>query len=308
MRIADAPCARTPCAGVSRAEVIVVIVFLGVAGLVGWWLVDPSRPGSALHAAGSTADRANLRAIATALTAWSVTHDGNLPLPSTLDTRNHTVETPGTRKDTTANIMSLLVQHGLLVPETLVSPLERNPAITPISGYDYDRPDAAVDPDRALWDPSFRADFTTGTGHVSYAHLLPHAERVSVWHAEAPPGQPWLSARGPEVEAIDLVDPNRPLPIWTNPDSYTLDKPARSGGWRGPVASADTSVRFARSAAPTWLHHRFAARSRPDVLFADESDDPSHQNTFLSIFVDPGPDPQPGAGPSARPRPRAVWD
>src|SRR4029077_3022728 len=110
---------------------------------------------------------------------------------------DQTVGDSGHTKDTTANILSLLVFNGGVSPEMLINPAESNTdQIQRADDYNYTAPRSAVSAANALWDPAFRGTpedpirfwgkAVAGTvdkkpGNQSYAHLIPTGNRLKMW-------------------------------------------------------------------------------------------------------------------------------
>lgn len=237
-------------------------------------------------------DRTQLRGIAQGLVLWSQNHDDRFPLPSELDPDNTTAAAPGSRKDTTANIMSILIFEGYVPPEILISPVETNGNIGYDTDYTFDAPPTAVNPEIALWDPAFNADFRdlNRPGNVSYAHLLPFGERLNNWKNTSNATTAVLANRGPEITAIEPRAAKPPSLTYANPDTYTFTFHGSRRSWSGNVGFADVHVDLWDGPSSESNPYTFDAGPRPDVLFYDEPDDAAHLNAFLGIFVEPADD------------------
>lgn len=280
--------------GITRTDAAALVVFVVIA--IAFVALLAGRPTCGGRSR-VVRDAAQLRTIAHALALLSEDHGGHVPLPSAVDADGDTVDVDGPRKDVSANLFSLAVYAGLVPVETLVSPVEPNDRIAVDDDYAYDAPPAAVRPDRARWDPAFAADFTEGPANLSYAHLPP-ARLGAVRWAPLDPATPVLANRGPRVANVRYVA-GRAAPAITNPRSLTFLAHGTDDMWEGHVVHTDGSARFAFTLAPDGLTYQSTSGTRPDVLFYDEPDDIGPHNTFLSVFVDPGP-----AGDAYR----AVWD
>lgn len=151
--------------GITLVEVLITIVLIVVA-LAIFALVALSR--TKAHVL-KQYDAAQLRGISVSMQVWANSNNDLYPLPSLIDINNDTVPELGTAKDTTANIFSLMLWNEMFTPDLLVSPAEPSEKIQVRNDYQYEKPPSAVNPDKAMWDPSFNIDFTTGTGHLSYA-------------------------------------------------------------------------------------------------------------------------------------------
>ncbi len=102
------------------------------------------------------------------LIVWASNNNGSYPLPSQLDVANMTVAEKGRAKDTTANILSLLIFNGHISTEMCICPDEANKRIANFEDYEYSNPKKAVKPQEAMWDPAFSTDFTKGKGNWSW--------------------------------------------------------------------------------------------------------------------------------------------
>lgn len=242
----------------------------------------------------------NLRQIGQGMILWAQSHADQYPLPSELDGSNFTVQDPRSARDTTANIMSILVYAGYCKPETLVSPAETNPNIEVCKGYAFKQPPTAVSPAKALWDPALRADFTAGTkGNVSYAHMCPHGSRLSRWSNTFQSNEPVLADRAPEIKSVTYAQDNSAVTVeLANPSSNTLKYSKEPGTWSGHLFHNDAHVDF----KDTTLGHtksitakdlartvKFAEdRTHPDLWMYDEPDDKPAANDYIGIFTASG--------------------
>ncbi len=191
-------------AGFTIIEFCVLIAFVLVLVLVAAAVIIPTLSMKKTTAS-MLRDATQQRNIHSAFVLWAESNDDNYPLPSVVDVDNYTVSELGRAKDTTANIMSILVSEGFITPELLVSPFDRKyDRIRTYDDYEVEHPSGAVDPERALWDPKLSADFTSeAAGNISYAHLIPQGLRLDEWKFTSKPDKVILSNRGPELRLIE---------------------------------------------------------------------------------------------------------
>jgi len=260
--------------GLTLIEVLVVILFVAIG------IYLPTLQHSN-HGAGYRAlkDSTQFRGISQAMVLFADENDGMFPLPSIVDGDSTTVPGPTEAKDTTANMFSALIMTGLVTPEMLISPSEVNGNIEECENYEFDEPSAAADPPNARWDPAFRADFTTGIGNVSYAHLMPSEDRMSLWRTDAPATTPIVGNRGPRVEKKggELV---------ADAESNTFLIHGGRKSWEGNIVFADGHADFLKS----------MTLPDGDHLFFDEE---APGNANLGIFVEAG---------KTRDQFKAIWD
>lgn len=244
----------------------------------------------------SWADATRVRAIGQGFILWADAADGIYPLPSKLDLANATVAEEGRAKDTTANILSVLVSDGYITAEVLVSRVENSDLISTYEGYEHEYVLAAVDPERAIWDPGMSADFTSEAGgNISYAHLIPDTARLDMWTNNYRADQALLANRGPEISTVSYAD-GYVETEFVNPKSRTLQfhKGARNK-WSGNIGYNDNHVDLVtdlygqgkrvgnESQEPQLMRDSV---SYHDVIFHDEEDFPS--NHYLGIFTRAG--------------------
>lgn len=304
---------------------LVVLGFVGGAGLLAAGVAAQPEGGAgedprARAARLAPADMNNVRAIGQAMVVWANNNQDSYPLPSRLDKARFTVAEKGASADTTANIYSILVFAGSIKPEALISPLENNPRIEAKADYAFKDPPAAVSPARALWDPSFSADFTDPArkGNASYAHLMPFGARAERWSNTFAADEIQLGTRGPEIAGAtysDAEDLAMAQPANTGSNTLSFFGPADAAGskpvgerWAGHLAFADNHVEYrevpiddgALVAGEQWPMYRVAEdRKRRDVWCFDEPGDGKRANTYLGIFTTAGA--QAGQW-------RAIWD
>ncbi len=261
-------------------------------------------------------DALQIRGFQMAFTQFAQNNAGTFPLASEYDKNNARWTGTPESKHTTANIFSLLLAENLATPEMCVSPVESNPAIRlyqepPIEQSSTDTPSPQeADPP---YEPQLLADFTTGQGNISYAHLQPSGDRLNRWSIRAGANDPILANRGPEITSADHKPDGSPVPSFRTASSFAFrNQMGKSGQWAGNVVFGDGSVRLTASltasqpnapTAPQPRYQRLTAsgiQNSPDLIHYDEPDDALETaNTLLGIFVKSGK--TPGEF-------RAIWD
>ncbi len=240
-----------------------------------------------------------IRGIMQGMVIWAQSNGDRYPLPSLIDKANNTIalgpgETPQS-KDTSANIMSILIFNGYIPAEMCVSPSEANGNIKPYEGYMFSAPTSAAKPDAALWDPAFNVDFTgTQPGGLSYAHQLPLDSEQAIglnvprWASNYDSTQVVLGNRGPQVKSID-INKDPPLATVVNPNSNTFLIHGGRTTWEGWLGFNDNHVDY--NTATTLFQGEYvdhAGTKKPDCLFFDEPDAGVTGNNFLGIFIKGG--------------------
>lgn len=260
-------------------------------------------------------DATQIRGIGQAFVIFAQSNKDSYPLPSEYDLADHTVAAKGTAKDTTANIMSMLVYAGFLPTDMLISPLESSANIREYQNYQFANPGKAVTPGQALWDPGFSADFTDEkTGNLSYAHQIPARERRARWSTSFSATEPIVGNRGPQIAAVreagETVPPES-IPIYAAKSSMTFRIHGGPDTWEGNIAYNDNHVNFETSTAPADVQYTAFAMNPADgnnpwtrkqfrdVIFFDEPDAVNNNNAYLGIFTH--------AGDSTK-HFRAIWD
>src|SRR5690349_9258081 len=117
---------------------VVVVVILGA-------LMIPAF-GMARASSRQIQDATQVRGIHQGMVLWRSGNGDSYPLPSLADNDNQTVAEVGREKDTTANIMSMMISGGFFSPELCISPAESNPNIRLMSSYSFSKPNGAVNP------------------------------------------------------------------------------------------------------------------------------------------------------------------
>ena len=247
-------------------------------------------------------DGTQIRNVVQAMTIFAQGNKDSYPLPSQVDVNNQTVVigTAGDAstqrgKDTTNNILSILVFNSSISPELLYSPNEANSSIKIFTDYQNVNPKAATVPANAVWDPALRCDFTTGDGHTSYAHLMPDGDpakrtgRLQRWANTFNATEPVFGNRGPLVTGRDAQG------------SILHDKKSNThaihGGrttWEGNIGYNDNHVNFETRMDPTEITYTVAGAkvgsptARPDIFFYNEPDDADGTNAYLGIWIKAG--------------------
>lgn len=306
---------RSPSRGFSIVELVCCVVIAGVAVSAAAICWSPGQPGDALANARRSArqlkDATQIRGIGQALITWAQNNNDQYTLPSELDKHDQTVAEVGRAKDTSANIMSILIYNGFLPTEMLISPVETNPKIKPFDTFEAFEPKAAVKPANALWDPAFNADFTgEKDAGLSYAHLQPAGTRRDRWSNTFNAMEAIASMRGPEIAGLATAEDKSITPKFANEKSntfgmFTKDKTA----WSGNVGYNDNHVSFladvlapGKAIAFDPLGRNYADAEgvdRTDLMFYDEPDDAKSVNDYLGIFIKAGDAPADF---------KAIWD
>lgn len=284
--------------GITKVEVIAVITVV-LVGVVVWfalrWRTEMR------ESVGQWQDAAMARSIHQAMVIWAGSNKNHYPLPSEFDRSDFTVADKGRAKDTSANIISILIFNGNITPETCRSFNESNPNIKVHANYQTNRPPTAVDPTKALWDPAFSADFADGkVSNLSFAHMLPSDGRLDHYKDTMKADEAVVANRGPEITGMTDADGAVVSPTFANGDStrfhqFTISSKASRGYWSGNVVYNDNHVDFVKNyLAPgkrttaTEFFYDKSGNKRPDLLFYDEPDDPLSSNNFLGIFIKAG--------------------
>lgn len=280
---------------VELAVVLVVCVVL-VAVIVGVVLpATARRPGGTR----SMKDSTQVRGVHQGMVLWAQNNADQYPLASLYDKNNATIalaegEDPSV-KDSTANIVSIMIYNGFFSPELCVSPAEVNGNIQVFEKYQYSEPSgaAAADKKLALWDPGFSADFTDKTrpGNFSYGHMLPAAERrEKTWKNTFQATEAVLGNRGPEITGLAAPKGGARAATVKNPMTNTYLIHGGRKTWEGNIAYNDNHVNFETRMDPEVTPYSFdGKKTYLDHLFYDETDDAAGVNNFLGIFTKGGP-------------------
>ncbi len=315
--------------GFTLVELAVMLIALAVL------LVTTALSGCCLPALGKARASARqlkcstqIRGITQAMIVWASNNNSMYPMPSAIDTTHSTVAAGGPRsEDTTANILSIMIFNDSISPEICTCPAETNSRIATHTTYSYSNPAKAVSPNNALWDPAFSADFSTGVGNNSYAHLQPSGAqmpenqvpdytgaapdkpdpkktklvwtgRMTMWQDTYGSTEALVGDRAPEITSVTPTIKTRIA------NSNTLGLHGGPSTWEGNVSYNDGHVNFETTLNPTagfGLHNYTskAGKKTPDAVYFDETDDALEVNTYLGIFTTAG------EKPSAF---RGIWD
>jgi len=285
---------RSSSCGFTLTEVIVAIVIAFVVAIV----LMPAFSRRSHGGGRQIKDSTQIRGIHQGMILWAQNNNDRYPLPSEVDKNDHTVASNGDpeSKDTTANIMSMLIFNGFFSPEHCVSPAESNGNIKIFDGYQYTDPEAAAGADKklALWDPAFSADFTdevTG-GHFSYGHAIPNGPaRSKVWSNTFQATEAILGNRGPEVSTVTNGRKRDVTAKYRIPSSNTLLIHGGRTTWEGYIAFNDNHVNFETDVFTKDNGVGYADAEGnvwDDCLFFDEAADVKGTNNFLGMFIGAG--------------------
>ena len=171
----------------------------------------------------------------------------------------------------TANLSSALVAEQFLDVEDLVSPVETNPVVRPMTQYDFlsYSPSASIP---TFWDPNLLANIfrtpdgsPTSVSHVSYAHLaLTPQRRACHWRSTAGSATALFANRGTFRGATS--GPNYSL-------SYSLLFHPPIDAWAGHVVYGDNHVSLETTFTPGAGTPCSAGKSA-DNIFARECTTP----------------------------------
>lgn len=272
--------------GFSRRELIAVVACLVVlaAILLPWFRTAQV---NRMQLDGGS----QLRGVMQSLENWANDQRQMYPVPSKIDVDNTTVPDLGAAKDTTSNIFALLLwnQH---LPSALIERAPRNaPWFEP-----YENTGAAVGavhPSRALWDPSFSADFSGGNkANIGIAHapirdMSGHVHPL--WRGLRNSSSPVLSERGAEITGTRSTPGMPDQPIYANPDARMVS--GSSGQWEGSIAFGDVHVEFSLTPAAPAVQIQGHGPSPADWLFLVEPGATVDHNAFLGIYRKAGEKP-----------------
>jgi hypothetical protein len=239
-------------------------------------------------------DSTHIRGLHQSFVVFAQNNGDKFPLPSQLDKADATIKAQGADKDTTANIISILVYNGFFGPELCVSPAESNDKIKVDDDYSYINPVKSAKPEAALWDPAFSADFSDGnTGNFSYAHLMPSKPRLDLWGSKKFDATlPIIGNRAPKITAVTYqgeADKKKAVcEVGGNSKTYAIHGPAES--WEGNIAFNDNHVEYVTELGYSRRGFKDEKGTTfPDAMFFNEDSDPTDTNVVLGIFTHAGP-------------------
>ncbi len=268
------------CAVIAVITVVLVVVLLNAMG-------QGNR-----HGARQLKDSTQVRGIVQAMGIFVPCNDGKYPLPSELDAADATVAGDASAKDTTGNVLSILIYQGNISTELCVSPAESNTGqVQTCNDYQFEHPAAAARPEDALWDPAFRGtpiDAPVGSrtasspGNNSYAQLVNIGARRAMWTDTFSTTEAVFGNRGPVYAAEDSAPaptggrwrlPGGPLGVGSN----TLLIHGGRTTWEGNIGFNDGHVEFLVKPTPDGVLYARGPdpdkRDTPDNLFINESDE-----------------------------------
>lgn len=253
----------------------------------------PVAQGAAAAAQRQLKDATQVRGILQSMVIWGQNNRDEYPLPSRVDQDDLTVREKGAAKDTTSNIFSLLIFNGFIPSEICLSPAESNANIEVDTDYEFAQPKTAVNREKALWDPSFNADFTKGKGNLSYAHMQPHGNRLARWSSTYQATEAQVGNRGPEIAGVDAAGGKLAAKV-KDPNSVTFLNHGPRESWEGNIGYADAHVDYVTTLLgddpKVWDRYEGRAGLTFDCYFYDEPDDVNKRNIFMSIFTKAGPE------------------
>jgi prepilin-type N-terminal cleavage/methylation domain-containing protein len=269
-------------------ELLVVIAIIAL--LVGILLPALARVRAQARA---MLDGTNVRNTVQACIVWGTSSGDQYPLPSLLDTGDQTVASGGNAetKNTTGNILSVLINAGSAVPQQFVSASEVDSGhIIRYDSYEFNNPSGAVSTVNALWDPKFKgtpndpapaSPMGAGVSNNSFAHVVCFGKRRAQWSATSNSTEAVFGNRGPTYAANDSASfPSTSR--WTLPNdatgtgSNTLLIHGGRTTWEGQIGYNDNHVTFETKPNPDTLVYTRTGTATPrtvsDNLFVNESD------------------------------------
>lgn len=235
-----------------------------------------------------------------AMQIWANSNRDQYPLPSALDVNNLTTSEAGVAKDHLANVLSILIYNASISPEICISPSEVSGNIETKADYQNSAPSAAVDPKNALWDPSFKTDFTgKARANNSYAALQLSTARLPRWGNTFSSTEAVFGNRGPRINSITRDAKGRAI-VDADQKSLTHQIHGNRKTWEGNIGYNDGHVNLESTLDAD--ESRLPGTGKPgltDVFHADDPEDTSHTNTWLGIFTTGGDLPTQGT---------PIWD
>lgn len=237
-------------------------------------------------------DSTQIRGVMQAMVIFAQNNGGKYPLPSKLDAESSTLGGDPAAKDTTGNVLSVLIWNGNISAELCVSPAESNTdQVRVCADYQFSNPSAAAQPAGALWDPAFRgtpidapigARSVAAPGNNSYAQIVNIGARRALWTETFSATEAVFGNRGP-VYADDDAAPTPKGGRWQlthgplGDGSNTLLIHGGRTTWEGNIAYNDGHVSFETGPTPEGVLYARGTdpdtRDTPDNLFVNESDE-----------------------------------